>query len=79
MIVDPPERILHEAQSHEHLMPIEIDLGVVRRQRERGFLGLGQPLKSFRDSSVQFDVYGPNFDRTYLDALGPLEKPGRTA
>jgi hypothetical protein len=51
----------------------------VRRQRERGFLGLGQPLKSFRDSSVQFDVYGPNFDRTYLDALGPLEKPGPTA
>jgi predicted amidohydrolase len=27
-IVDPTGRILHEAQSHEQLMPIEIDLGV---------------------------------------------------
>jgi deaminated glutathione amidase len=79
VIVDPTGRILHDAQSHEQLMPIEIDLGVVRRQRERGFLGLGQPLKSFRDCSMLFDVYGPNFDRRYLDALGPLEKPGRTA
>ena len=78
VIVDPTGRILHQAHCYEQFMPIEIDLGVVRRQRERGLLGLGQPLKSFRDSSVQFDVYGRNFDRGYLEALGPLEKPGRS-
>jgi predicted amidohydrolase len=78
VIVDPAGRILHQAEAHEAFMPIEIDLDVVRRQRERGLLGLGQPLKSFRDSRVDFTVYHPErFDRSYLDGLGPLEKPGR--
>jgi hypothetical protein len=59
-------------------MPIEIDFDVVRRQRERGLLGLGQPLKSFRDCQVDFTVYDrERSDRSYLDGLGPLEKPGR--
>jgi hypothetical protein len=78
MIVDPAGRILHQAEANEALMPIEIDLDVVRRQRERGLLGLGQPLKSFRDCQVDFTVYDrERFDRSYLDGLGPLEKPGR--
>ena len=78
VIVDPAGRVLHKAQAHEALMPIEIDLDVVRRQRERGLLGLGQPLKSFRDSTVDFTVYDrARFDRSYLDDLGPLEKPAR--
>ena len=59
-------------------MPIEIDLGLVRRQRERGLLGLGQPLKSFRDCKVDFSVYDrERFDHGYLNELGPLEKPAR--
>ncbi len=78
VIVDPAGRILHRAEAHEAFMPIEIDLDVVRRQRERGLLGLGQPLKSFRDCQVDFTVYDrQRFDRSYLDGLGPLEKPGR--
>jgi predicted amidohydrolase len=79
MIVDPAGRVLHQAQGHEAFMPHEIDFDVVRRQRERGLLGLGQPLKSFRDRPVEFSVYGPGFDRGYLDSLGPLEKPRRPA
>ncbi|MBP7003590.1 carbon-nitrogen hydrolase family protein [Amaricoccus sp.] len=79
MIVDPAGRILHQAGSHEAFLPYEIDLDVVRRQRERGLLGLGQPLKSFRDRPVEFPVYGPDFDRRYLDSLGTLEKPRREA
>jgi deaminated glutathione amidase len=78
VIVDPAGRILHRAEAHEAFMPIEIDLDVVRRQRERGLLGLGQPLKSFRDCEVDFTVYDrERFDRSYLNELGPLEKPGR--
>lgn len=78
VIVDPAGRILHRAEAHEAFMPIEIDLDIVRRQRERGLLGLGQPLKSFRDCQVDFTVYDrERFDRSYLDGLGPLEKPGR--
>jgi predicted amidohydrolase len=79
MIVDPAGRILHQAGSHEAFLPYEIDLDVVRRQRERGLLGLGQPLKSFRDRPVEFPVYAEGFDRSYLDSLGPLEKPRREA
>jgi deaminated glutathione amidase len=78
VIVDPAGRFLHRAEAHEAFMPIEIDLDVVRRQRERGLLGLGQPLKSFRDSAVDFAVYDrERFDHAYLDSLGPLEKPRR--
>jgi predicted amidohydrolase len=78
VIVDPAGRVLHRAEAHEALMPIEIDLDLVRRQRERGLLGLGQPLKSFRDCNVDFTVYDrARFDHAYLDGLGPLEKPGR--
>ena len=77
MIVDPAGRILAQAQSHEAFLPMEIDFDVVRRQRERGLLGLGQPLKSFRDRPMEFPVYGPDFDRRYLYSLGPLAKPRR--
>jgi predicted amidohydrolase len=78
MIVDPAGRVLHRAEAHEAFMPIEIDLDIVRRQRERGLLGLGQPLKSFRDCQVDFTVYDrERSDRSYLEGLGPLEKPGR--
>ncbi len=78
MIVDPAGRVLHQAGSHEAFLPLELDLDQVRRQRERGLLGLGQPLKSFRDCAVDFPVYDrARGDRAYLDSLGPLEKPGR--
>jgi predicted amidohydrolase len=79
MIVDPAGRVLHQAQSHEAFLPLELDFDVVRRQRERGLLGLGQPLKSFRDNKVAFPIYGPDADRTYLASLGPLAKPRRDA
>ncbi len=78
VIVDPAGRVLHQAQTHEAFMPIEIDFDTVRRQRERGLLGLGQPLKSFRDCTVDFTVYDrERFDYGYLDSFGPLQKPGR--
>ena len=56
-------------------MPVEIDLDQVRRQRLRGMRTLGQPLKSFRDSTVHFGVYDAGCRPAYLDSLGPLEKP----
>jgi predicted amidohydrolase len=77
-IIDPAGRVLHQARDQEEFMPLEIDLDIVRRQRERGLLGLGQPLKSFRDSKVDFAVYDrTRFDHSYLESFGPLEKPGR--
>lgn len=75
-IVDPTSLVLHQSQGQEDMFPIEIDLSMVRRQRETGMKGLGQVLKSFRDRPIDFSVY----DRTsgvdnYLSSLGPLEVP----
>ncbi len=78
VLVSPTGDVLYQAGSNEELLPIEIDLDRVRRSREVGLKGLGQPLKSFRDRTVDFSVY----DRTsgvakYLDSLGTLEKMAR--
>ncbi len=78
IIVGPSGYVIHEAGGGEEIMPVEINLSRVRREREVGMRGLGQPLKSFRDRPVRFDVYDPaTFDNTYLDSLGPVEKPAR--
>ena len=76
-VFDPSARVIHQAGSHEEIIPIEIDLDQVRRQRRRGIRTLGQPLKSFRDCAVDFTVYSRRRDNTYLDSLGELVKPHR--
>jgi predicted amidohydrolase len=76
-VVDPSGHVLHDGSVNEELIPIEVDFGLVRRQRERGLKNMGQVLKSFRDTKVDFAVYRPDFDRSYLDGLGPLLRPGR--
>lgn len=76
-VIDPSARVIHQAGSHEEIIPVEIDLDQVRRQRRRGIRTLGQPLKSFRDCAVDFTVYSQARDNTYLDSLGELVKPQR--
>jgi predicted amidohydrolase len=76
LVVDPAATVLHQSAGQEDMFPIEVDLDMVRRQRETGMRGLGQVLKSFRDREAEFPVY----DRTsgadnYLHTLGPLEIP----
>ena len=79
-IVDPSGHVVYAAGSAEEVMPVEIDLGRVRRDRSVGLLGLGQTLKSFRDRRTDFGVYQKgDFDATYLDSLGPLAIPARRA
>ncbi len=76
IICGPDGRILYQASTGEEIIPIEIDLERVKRSRENGILRLGQPLKSFRDRSVDFTVY-QNKVTPYLETLGPLIKPTR--
>lgn len=76
-VIDPAGRLLHDGCVQDEMIPIEIDLDLVRRQRERGLMGMGQVLKSFRDRSARFDVYSDSFDHSYLNGLGPLAKPDR--
>ena len=72
-VIDPAGTVLYLAGGQEEIIPLEIDLELVRRQRAVGLMGLGQPHKSFRDRAVDFNVYDRGyFDETYLDSLGPL-------
>ena len=77
LFCDPDGRVLCQAGPTAQLMPLEIDMEVVKSRRERGILGLGQPLKSLRDSPMHFDIYEKNKRHVYLDGLGPLAKPKR--
>ena len=75
LLASPTGDVLFQAGSNEEMLPIEIDLDRVRRSREVGLKGLGQPLKSFRDRAVDFAVYNrASGVASYLDTLGPLEK-----
>jgi len=78
IIIGPSGYVIHEARGGEELIPVEINLDRVRRERNVGIRGLGQPLKSFRDRTVDFPVYhrGGKAD-TYLKSLGPVAKPVR--
>ena len=76
LVVDPTSLVLLQSAGQEDMFPIEIDLDMVRRQRETGMKGLGQVLKSFRDREADFPVYRPGSGAdAYLHTLGPLEVP----
>ncbi|HPF91853.1 MAG TPA: carbon-nitrogen hydrolase family protein [Flavobacteriales bacterium] len=77
IVCGPEGRVIYQADNNEELIPIEINLEKVRRSRELGVLRLGQPLKSFRDRPVDFNVYTPGVKHEHLESLGPLIKPKR--
>ncbi|MBT8416271.1 MAG: carbon-nitrogen hydrolase family protein [Silicimonas sp.] len=78
IVVDPSAMVLHQSGGQEDMFPIEIDLDVVRRQRETGLKGLGQVLKSFRDREAEFSIYDRSSGAdAYLQTLGPLSTPGQ--
>jgi len=77
-VIDPSGTVVCQAAGQEEYLAVEIDLDLVRRQREVGLNGLGQVLKSFRDRDVEFDVYDkPRSGNGYLDRLGALEMAPR--
>jgi predicted amidohydrolase len=76
VVCGPGGEVIHQAGSGREVIAFEVDFAHVRRCRERGWQGLGQPLKSFRDSTVAFPAYGAAAaPSTALDALGPLRLP----
>jgi predicted amidohydrolase len=78
IVVGPEGDVLHQAGEQDEVIPITLDLDRVGAVRRRGIKGLGQMLKSFRDTRVDFPCYGEQrLDSPSLRALGPLELPGR--
>ena len=68
----PGGEVLHEAGSGREIFALELDFDDVANVRERGWNGLGQPLKSFRDCEIQFPPYARGARSPALDALGPV-------
>ncbi|MDF2179040.1 carbon-nitrogen hydrolase family protein [Aliiglaciecola sp. CAU 1673] len=76
IVVGPDGRCLHQAKEMEEIVPLELDLAWVRRSRVRGLDNLGQPLKSFRDTELNFPQYqGDKASLPGLADLGPLVVP----
>ncbi|MEX0968676.1 MAG: carbon-nitrogen hydrolase family protein [Bacteroidia bacterium] len=79
IICGPDGRVIYQAGTGPEQIPIEIDMERVKRSREHGLLRLGQPLKSFRDRKIHFDIYERGKEYPELQKLGELEKPTRLA
>jgi predicted amidohydrolase len=80
IMVGPEGEVLHRAGEVDEIMPIFIDVDRVRQCRSHGIKGLGQMLKSFRDTRVRFPCYdetGEGAQSPSLDQLGPLSLPSR--
>jgi predicted amidohydrolase len=75
LVAGPGGEIIHEAGKGREIIPLRLDLDYVRDVRANGWQGLGQPLKSFRDSQVTFPVYTEGYDSAPLRSLGPLAMP----
>jgi len=74
--VGPEADIIYQANIGSEVIPLEVDFERVRRSRERGLHGLGQPLKSFRDNSVTYDIYQDNNNKnSTLKKYGKLVIP----
>ena len=71
----PGGEILHQSASAQEAFALDLDLDLVTRVRERGWNGLGQVLKSFRDHPIDWPAYRPGARSQTLEALGPLKKP----
>ncbi len=72
----PGGEILHLAGPGREIIALDLDLDHVRRTRVRGWHGLGQVLKSFRDGPSEYPCYGAGRGPSPgLDALGPIEMP----
>lgn len=77
-IYGPGGDVIYEAGAGREVIALDLDLDQVRRLRERGWHGLGQVMKSFRDSDARFPLHEtPGARRQAMQGMGPLEMPKR--
>ena len=76
IIVGPEGEIVHQSGEVGEQIPFTVDLNRVRGVRQSGTLRLGQILKSFRDTPIEFPCYRGKYQTSpAMDALGPLKMP----
>lgn len=75
-VIGPGGEVVYQAGRGREIIAVELDLDYVRSVRARGWHGLGQTLKSFRDTALPFEaVLGDRAHSEPLRRLGPLEMP----
>lgn len=76
----PGGELLHQCGMGQETVALELDFDHVRRRREAGWQGLGQVLKSFRDTPTPYPFH-ENVDarRQALSGLGELKMPTRNS
>jgi predicted amidohydrolase len=75
-IYGPGGDVICETGAGREVIALDLDLDQVSRMRDRGWQGLGQVLKSFRDSDVRFPLHETaGARRQLMQAMGPLEMP----
>jgi len=72
IVCGPGGEVLHQAGAGREIIVLELNLDQVQRARERGWNGLGQVLKSFRDRPKNYPPYREGARSAALDSLGPL-------
>ena len=77
IVVGPEGEIIHQSDRVEEQVPVILDLDRVKHTRENGILGLGQPLKSFRDQKLKYPQFSSGAASKALSQLGSLKKPNR--
>lgn len=78
IIVGPEGEVIHQSGEVGEQIPFTVDLSRVREVRRSGTLRLGQILKSFRDTPVDFPCYRGKYEESSsMSALGPLTMPGK--
>jgi len=76
IIVGPEGEIIHQSGEVGEQIPFTIDPNRVREVRRSGTLRLGQILKSFRDTPIEFPCYRGQYQESpSMGGLGPLTMP----
>jgi len=74
-IAGPGGEVIYEAGKDREIIPLKLDMDYLRETRANGWQNLGQPLKSFRDSTLAFPPYRDGRASEPLKALGELDMP----
>ena len=70
----PGGDLLHESGTGREIVLVDVDFEKVRRDRENGWHGLGQVMKSFRDTKVKFPFHADlQHRKSASQDLGVLE------
>jgi predicted amidohydrolase len=74
IIVGSGGEIMHQARHDNDVIYVELNMDQLRYNREHGWHGLGQVLKSYRDAVLKFPQDGQHGKSEAFSKLGPLVK-----